>query len=79
MVADERVDVNVTVGTQYVLKTGSKKLFPYVGVSVPYNYARRSLYDPTITVDGSGNATIVDLGAKTRRSSCFWHPSGCWS
>jgi outer membrane protein OmpA-like peptidoglycan-associated protein/outer membrane protein W len=61
VIADGNIGVNVTVGTQYLFKTNSRKLFPYVGVAVPYNYARRSMYDPTVVVDGGG-ATITDLG-----------------
>ena len=57
--ADENIDVNVTLGVQYLFKTESKKLFPYIGVGVPYNYARRSFFDPTIDVN---NGTITDLG-----------------
>jgi len=64
VVADERVDVNATVGAQWLFNTKNNRLFPYLGVAFPFDYARRSLYDPTVTVDNSGNPTIVDLGAR---------------
>jgi outer membrane protein OmpA-like peptidoglycan-associated protein/outer membrane protein W len=67
VIADENIDVNVTVGAQYLFKTESKKLFPFIGVSVPYNYARRSMYDPTITVDGD----IRDLGVGHTETNSF--------
>ena len=61
VVANEYMSVNVTVGTQYLFKTNSRKLFPYIGVAVPYNYARRSTYNPTV-LDWQGNVDIVNLG-----------------
>ena len=70
VVADENININVTLGTQYLFKTESKKLFPYVGVSLPYNHARRSMYDPTISVD-SGGANITDLGVGHTESTSF--------
>ena len=64
--ADENIDINVTLGTQYLFKTESKKLFPYVGVSVPYNHARRSYYDPTPV-----NGNIPDLGVGHTETTSF--------
>jgi len=64
VVADERVDVNFSLGGQWVLTTKNERMFPYVGFALPFDYARRSLYDPTITVDDYGNPTITDLGAR---------------
>jgi OOP family OmpA-OmpF porin len=70
VIADENINVNVTVGAQYLFKTESKKLFPFIGVSVPYNYARRSVYDPTINIDGGG-ADITDLGVGHTETNSF--------
>lgn len=64
VVADERVDVNFSVGGQWLFNTKNDRLFPYVGFALPFDYARRSLFDPSITVDGVGNVTITDLGAR---------------
>lgn len=64
VVAEERADVNASIGVQWLFNTKNDRLFPYLGVALPFDYARRSLYDPTVTVDSSGNPTIVDLGAR---------------
>ncbi|AMC11430.1 hypothetical protein Lupro_09210 [Lutibacter profundi] len=64
VVADERVDVSVSIGGQWLFKTKNDRLFPYLGFALPFDYARRSQYDPTVTVDNQGNANIVDLGAR---------------
>jgi outer membrane protein OmpA-like peptidoglycan-associated protein/outer membrane protein W len=68
VIADGNIDVNVTVGAQYLFKTESKKLFPFIGVSVPYNYARRSVYDPTINLGAGG---ITDLGVGHTETNSF--------
>ena len=62
VVADERVDVRVAIGGQWLFKTKNERLFPYLGFALPFDYARRSLYDPTIEVDGD-NIAITNLGA----------------
>ena len=64
VVADERIDANISVGGQWLFKTKNDRLFPYVGFALPFDYARKSLYDPSVTVDSNGNPTIVDLGAR---------------
>ncbi|MHB1148005.1 MAG: BT1926 family outer membrane beta-barrel protein [Lutibacter sp.] len=64
VVADERIDVSVSVGGQWLFNTKNDRLFPYVGFALPFDYARRSQYDPTITVDNAGNVVITDLGAR---------------
>lgn len=64
VVADERINVNVTVGGQWLFTTKNDRLFPYVGFTLPFDYARRSMFDPTVTVDTNGNVTITDLGAR---------------
>ncbi|PHS52854.1 MAG: hypothetical protein COB01_06635 [Lutibacter sp.] len=64
VVADERIDVNVSVGGQWLFTTKNNRLFPYVGFTLPFDYARRSLFDPTVTVATNGDVTITDLGAR---------------
>jgi len=71
VVADERIDANVSVGGQWLFNTKNDRLFPYLGFALPFSYARQSLYDPTITVDGSGNVTITDLGARHADITAF--------
>ena len=64
VVADERIDVNATVGAQWLFTTKNDRLFPYVGVALPFDYARRSLFDPTINVADNGDVNITDLTAR---------------
>lgn len=64
VVADERIDASISVGGQWLFNTKNDRLFPYIGFALPFDYARRSLYDPTITVDNVGNVVITDLGAR---------------
>jgi putative OmpA-OmpF-like porin len=71
VVADERIDVNVSVGGQWLFTTKNNRLFPYVGFALPFDYARRSLYDPTVTVETNGDVTITDLGARHVEITAF--------
>ena len=64
VVANERIDANVSIGAQWLFRTKNNRLFPYLGVAFPFDYARQTLYDPTIVVDDQGNVNIVDLGAR---------------
>jgi len=64
VVADEKIDLSVSVGAQWLFNTKNNRLFPYVGFALPFDYARRSLYDPTVTVQTNGDVTITDLGAR---------------
>jgi len=64
VVADERIDANVSIGAQWLFNTKNNKLFPYLGFALPFDYARRSLFDPTIVVDTNGDVNIVDLTAR---------------
>jgi len=67
VVADESIDATISVGAQWLFNTKNDRLFPYVGVALPFDYARRSLYDPTITENG----TIVDLGPRHADITAF--------
>lgn len=42
------LDVFVNLGGEYHLSSSFEKVSPYVGISVPFMYGRRSQYDPTI-------------------------------
>ncbi|MEQ9301844.1 MAG: BT1926 family outer membrane beta-barrel protein [Cyclobacteriaceae bacterium] len=64
--------LNAVIGSEYTFKTKMERVFPYVGLHVPFYYAQQSEYDPTITDaaiggEGSGNIanTVVDLGTRT--------------
>src|SRR5690606_35509050 len=64
IVETNQVDLNVNIGTQYFFLKKYKKVHPYMGVTVPFYYAKRSQFDPAI--DGS---SIVDISE--RRVSLF--------
>lgn len=63
VVEDERIDARISLGGQYLFNTKNDRLFPYVGFALPFNYARRSLFEP-ITIDENGNLAVGDLGAR---------------
>jgi outer membrane protein W len=68
--ADNRVDVNLNIGGEYHFTSQYSRLFPYVGATVPYYYARRSMYDPTIQEESGsggdpGTPTVVDVGVRS--------------
>lgn len=52
VVADEKIDAHVSIGGQWLFNTKNNKLFPYLGFALPYDYARRSVLDPTISDSG---------------------------
>jgi len=63
-VMDNSLNVNVSLGGEYYIATGSK-VSPYVGVMVPFAYGRKSQYNPTANVDMvTGLATIADVGTR---------------
>jgi hypothetical protein len=64
--ADNQVDANINIGGEYQFTTKYSRLFPWVGVNVPFYYGRRSLYDATIddTLDPSDPLYIVDIGVR---------------
>jgi outer membrane protein W len=64
VVADERIDANATIGVQWLFNTKNDRLFPYLGVALPFDYARRSLFDPSIYVADNGDVNITDLTAR---------------
>ncbi|GEM_PF-2116122 len=65
--------LNVNIGGEYTFATDMERVFPYLGLHVPFYYARESQFDPTVndaaiegTDNGSGlNNTVVDLGTRT--------------
>jgi hypothetical protein len=62
VVSDNRLNANVNLGVEYHYNTKYNRLFPYTGLTVPFYYGRRTMYDPTIT--GGENPVIVDVGAR---------------
>lgn len=65
VVADERLDANANLGIEYHFSSKYSRLFPYGGVTVPFYYARRTMYDPTVTSNPDGTEPQVrDIGAR---------------
>jgi len=67
-VMDNSLNVNVSLGGEFHIATGSK-VSPYVAIMVPFCYGRRSLYDPTVTVDVTKSTIdaavkITDVGTR---------------
>jgi hypothetical protein len=46
--ADNSADLNLNLGVEKHFAVKYNRMSPYVGLNVPFYYARRSLYDPTI-------------------------------
>lgn len=77
VIADHQMDINVNVAGEYHFTTKYERLFPYVGLTLPYYYARRSMYNPTINMGDLVSPAnpaddpnyIVDVGV--RRAEIF--------
>ena len=61
--ATEEAELHFEIGGEFLLKTKNERLFPYVGFSLPFDYARRSVFAPQ-TIDEYGEVTIHDTGAR---------------
>lgn len=60
---DNRSDININLGGEYHFASKYSRLFPYAGLTIPFYYARRTMYDPTISFDVDGDDfQIVDVG-----------------
>lgn len=66
VVADNQVDVNINLGGEYHFATKYNRMSPYAGLTIPFYYGRRSLYDPTINdaLSPSDPLYIVDVGVR---------------
>ena len=68
--ADNSMDMNANLGFEKHFSTKYDRLFPYLGVTVPFYYSRKSMYDPTIGYlmeideDGTINEFVVDIGTR---------------
>ncbi|MFO7743965.1 MAG: BT1926 family outer membrane beta-barrel protein [Psychroflexus sp.] len=60
--SNEQVDINVNLGAEYHFDSRFKRISPYLGFSVPFYYARRSMYDPSIISGSNEEPVIVDIG-----------------
>jgi hypothetical protein len=74
VIGTNSVDANLNIGAEYLFTTKVPRLFPYVGVNIPFYYGRRSNFDPTI-VDSDPNSSspqnpyLADIG---------WRHSEIW-
>lgn len=60
--------LNVNIGGEYHFDTDLDRVWPYVGLHVPFYYSRTSEYDPTISEEESLanlSGAILDLGSRT--------------
>lgn len=65
VIGDNSADINVNIGGEYFFASKYSRLMPYTGVTIPFYYARRTLYDPTIISEPDGqNPGIVDMGPR---------------
>ncbi len=62
VIAENEVYIAVNLGGEYHFDSKYDRLFPYLGINIPYHYARYSLYDPTIS--GGASPVIVDVGPR---------------
>lgn len=60
--SDEQMDANVNLGGAYHFGSRYERVSPYAGISVPFYYARRSAYNPSITTDANGEPVMADIG-----------------
>lgn len=65
VVEDKRVDANFNLGVDLVFPSKKfERMFPYVGLNIPFLYGRRTLYDPTITIEPDGSFVIADISER---------------
>lgn len=62
--AENNVDLAMNLAGEYHFASKYDRLFPYVGLNLPFFHGRRSAYDPTITIESDGSATITDVSVR---------------
>jgi len=67
--ADNRSDVNINLGGEYHFTSKYNRLFPWAGLTIPFYYARQSVYDPTILYTPDGSSSDIDVYDVGLRSS----------
>uniref|UniRef100_UPI004048FFEC BT1926 family outer membrane beta-barrel protein n=1 Tax=Fulvivirga sp. TaxID=1931237 RepID=UPI004048FFEC len=53
----------VNLAGEYHFDSKYDRLFPYVGLNLPFHYGRYTVYDPTVT--GGNSPTIIDYGDRS--------------
>ncbi len=51
VIGEDDIDVHIAPGVQWYFELKRPRLLPYVGVSLPLDYSRSSVFDPTIDPD----------------------------
>jgi hypothetical protein len=69
VVQTQNVDLNFNLGGDFIFPSKKfERMFPYVGVNVPFLYGRRTEYDPTIIdldpEDPNSEIVITDIGLR---------------
>lgn len=65
--AENSVDLTVNLTGEYHFTSKYERLFPYVGLNLPFFHGRRSLYDPSVyspSTGTTGTVQIVDAGPR---------------
>ena len=68
--ATEEAEVNVSLGGEFLFKTKNNRLFPYLGVAFPFDYARRSVFTPPY-IGEEGDVELADIGARHVEITAF--------
>jgi len=61
--ATEQTRAQFSIGAEFLLKTKNERLFPYVGVNLPFDYARGSVFTPA-HIAADGTVSIPDTGSR---------------
>lgn len=65
VIQDQRIDANLNLGADFIFPSKKyDRIFPFVGFNIPLMYGRRSVFDPTITVNSDGSFVIADVGVR---------------
>ena len=59
---NNQVDLNLNIGGEYHFDSRFERVSPYGGLTVPFYYARRSMYNPSITSALDGTPQVADIG-----------------
>lgn len=68
--ADERIDLNFTLGAEYHFTTKSKRLSPYGGLAIPMVFGKHSRNNPNATdpasdeIFGTRKAVVLGIGGQ---------------
>ncbi len=68
VIGEDDIDVHVAPGVQWYFQLKRPRLLPYMGVSLPFDYSRTSVFDPTVDPDtinyGIRHVELFGLGVQ---------------